>query len=323
MGAAGSITSFEIGDEVLLADGIESENGLLAGEYATITGVPKIGITSYKLKRISDEKEIKGTFQPDRLVRALPEKLDLETCRHIAGERFDQLAFNHFKDEDGYVTREQMLDSVALQKGSILELAADSRSKGKHEGSGCHRVGIGLKYSSEALRADRDVVIKAVKQAGLALEFASEELRADKEVVIAAMQQNYRAIKFAANELKRDEDVIMSVLEEQFGVLRFADPEIFESRDFMEECIELHWQALQYAPKSLRSDRDFVMLAAKQDFKALEWASSEIRQTLGIEEGETSVKSGSSIGGDNAKNEGEGDATNENENTCMKGTEQI
>ena len=114
----------------------------------------------------------------------------------------------------------------------------------------------------------------------------------------------------------------MSVLEEQFGVLRFADPEIFESRDFMEECIELHWQALQYAPKSLRNDRDFVMLAAKQDFKALEWASSEIRQVLGVEEGETGVKSGSSIGGDNAKNEGEGDAANEIENMGMEGTEQ-
>ena len=61
MGAAGSITSFEIGDEVLLADGIESENGLLAGEYATITEVPKIGMTSYKLKRISDEKLNRGT----------------------------------------------------------------------------------------------------------------------------------------------------------------------------------------------------------------------------------------------------------------------
>ena len=50
-------------------------------------------------------------------------------------------------------------------------------------------------YASEELKADKQVVLEAVKQHGDALRFASEELKADKEVVVEAMKQNWRALE--------------------------------------------------------------------------------------------------------------------------------
>ena len=59
------------------------------------------------------------------------------------------------------------------------------------------RHGWALQDASEELRADKEVVMAAVKQDGDALKFASDELRANREVVLAAVEQNRLALKFA------------------------------------------------------------------------------------------------------------------------------
>ena len=43
-----------------------------------------------------------------------------------------------------------------------------------------------IEYASEELRADKEVVMAAVKNDGFALEYASDELKADKELVMLA-----------------------------------------------------------------------------------------------------------------------------------------
>ena len=52
-----------------------------------------------------------------------------------------------------------------------------------------------LKYASDELKADKEVVIAAVTRWGSSLEYASEDLRADKEVVMAAVAQDGRALE--------------------------------------------------------------------------------------------------------------------------------
>eukprot|EP00971_Amphidinium_carterae_P293136 5819954-Amphidinium_carterae.1 len=56
-------------------------------------------------------------------------------------------------------------------------------------------------YATQALRADHEIVLAAVRQNGWALEYATEALRGDREVVQAAVQQDAGALLFAADEL--------------------------------------------------------------------------------------------------------------------------
>ena len=65
-----------------------------------------------------------------------------------------------------------------------------------------------LKYASDELRADRDVVLEAVKRCGLALEYASDELRADRDVVTEAVKNNPLGFDFAGEELQKDIDLM-------------------------------------------------------------------------------------------------------------------
>ena len=44
--------------------------------------------------------------------------------------------------------------------------------------------GASLQYASAELRADRGIVMEAVKESGKALQYASAELRADRDIVM-------------------------------------------------------------------------------------------------------------------------------------------
>ena len=63
--------------------------------------------------------------------------------------------------------------------------------------------GYALQFASEALRADRGVVLAAVRQDGFALH-ASKVLRGDPEVVLAAVKENGRALRHASEALRAD-----------------------------------------------------------------------------------------------------------------------
>ena len=58
-----------------------------------------------------------------------------------------------------------------------------------------------LRFASDELKADKEVVLAAVGQGGRALRYASE-LKADKEVVLAAVGQNGDAVEHATDELR-------------------------------------------------------------------------------------------------------------------------
>jgi hypothetical protein len=65
-----------------------------------------------------------------------------------------------------------------------------------------------LSIVSEALQADKDVVLAAVNHYGLALEYASEALQADKDVVRVAAKQNGLALNYASSAIKKDDEMI-------------------------------------------------------------------------------------------------------------------
>ena len=86
--------------------------------------------------------------------------------------------------------------------------------------------GMVLKYASEELKADREVVLTAARQNGEVLKHASEELRADREVVLAAVRQNGRALKHASPEVRADREVVLAAVEQDWEALEYASEEL-------------------------------------------------------------------------------------------------
>lgn len=67
--------------------------------------------------------------------------------------------------------------------------------------------GLALRFASEELRNNKNIVLAAVQQNGLALQFTSKEFQNNKEIVLAALQSTPDAFEYASPRLKQDQEV--------------------------------------------------------------------------------------------------------------------
>ena len=88
-----------------------------------------------------------------------------------------------------------------------------------------------LADADEKLKADKEVVLAAVKQNGLALEYADKKLKADKEVVLAAVKQDADALRFADKKLRADKKIVMAKTKAQIKNFKKLEQEAHNGTD--------------------------------------------------------------------------------------------
>merc|ERR1739845_27643 len=74
-----------------------------------------------------------------------------------------------------------------------------------------------LRYASQDVRADRQIVMEAVRSNGLSLEFASGDLRGEQRVATEAVRQNGLSLQFASVWLRAEPDVPLEAMA-QLGI---------------------------------------------------------------------------------------------------------
>ncbi|EFC41317.1 predicted protein [Naegleria gruberi] len=124
-----------------------------------------------------------------------------------------------------------------------------------------------LKY-----RSDRNYVLEAIRQIdggtycyhkGL-LRFASEELRNDREIVKVAVQNWASCFQFASDNLRRDEEVIRELISISSGnVLEYAEESILKNVELVLFGLESDAGCFELFDQSLQNDRDFILRCAK------------------------------------------------------------
>ena len=105
----------------------------------------------------------------------------------------------------------------------------------------CHTVDIGnhgffascvanhmLKLSPQELRAERDLLLKAVCINGLCLKYASKDLRGDRKIVMRAVEDTGAALKFGSPALRNDEEVVKKALTTDVLSLKHASERLKE-----------------------------------------------------------------------------------------------
>ena len=83
--------------------------------------------------------------------------------------------------------------------------------------------GDALKFASDDLQKDREIVMTAVKHNVSSLEFASEDHQKDREIVMAEVNQDGIALEFASLELQGDCDVVLLAAEQYSYSLQHAN----------------------------------------------------------------------------------------------------
>eukprot|EP00971_Amphidinium_carterae_P071046 1404666-Amphidinium_carterae.1 len=74
----------------------------------------------------------------------------------------------------------------------------------------------------EARKADREIVLAAVRKNGLALQYASKTVRADREVVLTAVQQSQYALRHPADCLLEDPTFATETKRNWFHLLKLT-----------------------------------------------------------------------------------------------------
>lgn len=169
--------------------------------------------------------------------------------------------------------------------------------------------------TSEALKADKEVVLMAVRAKGGLLEYASDALKADPEVALAAMQQNHvQAWKFVSKSLiqginankafvmdavrikpvilrevaekfKGDQELVLAAVQKNGVVLRYASEALKSNKQVVSAAVKENGLALEFASEHLKADKDIVLLAlstkyATQAFQFVATALKEDREVI-------------------------------------------
>ena len=130
-----------------------------------------------------------------------------------------------------------------------------------------------LAEADEKLKADKEVVLAAVKQDGYAFQYADKKLRADKEIVLEAVKNTGSAIRFVDDSFKKDREIVLAAVKQEGLALQYVDKKLRADKEIVLAALKQDAYAFRFADKKLRADKKIVMAKTKsqiKNFKKLE-----------------------------------------------------
>jgi hypothetical protein len=119
---------------------------------------------------------------------------------------------------------------------------------------------------------DKKFVLGVVYNNGMNLKYASEELQGDPDVVTSAFINNPESIQFASNKLKHNKDFILNLIIKGELSLKYLIYKLRNDRDIVLAAIKNDGLELQFASDNLKRDSDIVSQAVNNNPDALKFA---------------------------------------------------
>ncbi|KAF0974925.1 hypothetical protein FDP41_006030 [Naegleria fowleri] len=132
-----------------------------------------------------------------------------------------------------------------------------------------------LKFASKELKNDRDIVLNAVKHDGWAFSYASHDLKSDREIAFQAVTKEPLTLNGMPDELINDKELVLVAVNQDGWALEYASDELRNDRQVVLTAIRQTGLALQYADEMLKRDQEIVFEAVKQNNNAFRYASKE------------------------------------------------
>ena len=112
-----------------------------------------------------------------------------------------------------------------------------------------------------------------VKLYGNNLKYASDNLKNDKEVVMEAVKQNGDAIDFASPILKENEEILIEAIKNGY----FNIPLDTDKRHHVKLILERNGHCLGWFGKRYSDDKEMVIVAVTQNGHAIKYASDRLK----------------------------------------------
>ncbi len=144
--------------------------------------------------------------------------------------------------------------------------------------------GTTIKYASEKIRSDKDMVMLGLKTSSETLEYASEKIRNNKSFISKALTElDYCSfLRYTSKDVRKDEKIIKKAFK-KFGnrcsnwILAEALGPIKGDKDFVSKIIKLSPESFRFASLKLRKDKEIVYEAVQKDGSMLRFTTSELQ----------------------------------------------
>ena len=191
-----------------------------------------------------------------------------------SNELIRQFFPEEFKDNLSFFMK--IAESMSDFKEVFLELASEKILNNKNFAktiiSNCKV--FSLKYFSEEIRSNKEIVLIAVSKNGNELKHTQDELKKDREVVLAAIKTPQvdlfanEAIKYADKSFLSDFEIARVVATFSGNSLQYFADEIRQDKDIVSIAVNNSPGALEFADKSLLSDKDFILSLPSKVYRA-------------------------------------------------------
>jgi hypothetical protein len=158
-----------------------------------------------------------------------------------------------------------MKTKITMNKSELLEWIKSNAIERKHEES------IPLEYWK-----DKDVVKEIVKHKNIAwyIKYASDEIRDDEEVLSIAVKSDVYAFKYASDRLRNDKDFVLPLIKQSRYIVQYVGSginSIMADKEFILESIvnENAVQILQYISYELKQDKELLLALVKANPKVI------------------------------------------------------
>lgn len=138
---------------------------------------------------------------------------------------------------------------------------------------------IKLKYVSDNLKSDKELILAAVREMPSSLKEAGQDMQNDKEVVLAALESGSQASQawmYVASELKNDRDVILKLVSRDGWQLKSLPNNWTADRDVVLAAVQNTGSALQFAAEHLQNDRSVALLGVCKTASAIQHISKDL-----------------------------------------------
>ena len=128
-----------------------------------------------------------------------------------------------------------------------------------------------LRYVSDELRGDKDVVLAAVTKKGYQLCYAGPKLQDNEQIARAAVTECPESLKHASERIRGNKDIVQIAIAGHIDNLAFAGIELLEDRKYMLDLIADNPRAYKHVARKLTLDKTFVCSAIERNSEVLKY----------------------------------------------------
>jgi len=194
-----------------------------------------------------------------------------------------KLAYEISPDALRFATKEFALEEVIKHPTKLKYVSEDLRSDkdvvlAALESGGSQA----WPYISPELKNERSVILKLVAQDGGQLKYLSNQWRADRDVVLGAIQSAGFALQFAAEALRNDRTIALLAVSKTACAIQHIGSQLLADRTFWMAVLEQNGEALKYGSDEIKNDKELVSLAVQQNGCSLRYASDPLREDIDV-----------------------------------------